>query len=176
MSRYSSGKSFKAHVPVYPFGTDPSKNSKFLGQPLPLRQTYSFSWIKKGNGAGQMGRMAGAIAPATAELTCTQANVEPGKHIIRIGPYELRPAVDFVVGGNDNALAANLAAAISSLSGFTAAAVLAVVTIETTTAHGDDTRLEVVEWSAVSAFALTTLNRPGYMDRGAPVPSVPLIA
>jgi hypothetical protein len=144
---------------------------------LPLRQTYTFSWITKDNGAGQNGRMAGAITPATASITCTQANVTPGAHVIRVGPFELRPAVDFAVGANDNALADNLAAAINALPGFSAPNPAAnVVAISTTRGHGDDTRIEVVEWGAASAFALAATDRTGFMDRGSPAPAEPLIA
>lgn len=174
--KYSSGPSFTMHVPVHPYGTDPSMSNKLQGQPAPLRQTFTFSWINKGNGSGQIGRMGGTITPATAEITCTQANVTPGTHVIRVGPYELRPAVDFAVGAGDNALADNLAAAISALPGFSAPNPAAnVVVISTTSGHGDDTRIEVLEWGAASAFALTATDRAGYMDRGAPAPVAPLV-
>lgn len=176
MSKYHSGPSFRVHAPCHPFGTDPSKNNKALGQPTPIRQTYTFSWIKKDNGAGQIGRMGGGITGASATITCTQANVTPGTHVIRVGKYELRPAVDFAVGASDNALADNLAAAISNLPGFTAANPPAnVVTVQTTSGHGDDTVIEVVEWGPASAFALGALDRDGFMDRGNPAPVAPLV-
>lgn len=174
--RYSSGKTFKVHAPVHPYGTDPSLSNKLQGQPTPLRQTYEFTWVRRGNGSGQNGRMGGALAAATASITCTQANVTPGTHIIRVGPYELRPSVDFAVGANNNALADNLAAAISALPGFSAPNPTAnVVVISTTHGHGDDTRIEVLEWGAASAFALTATDRDGYMNRGAPAPIAPRI-
>ena len=174
--KYSSGKSFTMHTPVHPHGTDPSLSNKLQGQPAPLRQTYEFTWINKGNGAGQNGRMGGTITGATAEITCTQANVTPGTHVIRIGPYELRPSVDFAVGANDNALADNLAAAISALPGFSAPNPVAnVIAISTTRGNGNDTRIEVLEWGAASAFALTATDREGFMDRGAPAPTAPSI-
>lgn len=177
MSQYSSGPSFTVHAPCHPFGTDPSKNSKLVGQPTPIRQTYTFSWIKKGNGAGQNGRMGGAITPAAATITCTFANVVPGEHEIRVGPYALRPAIDFAVGISDDTLADNLAAAINALPGFSCPNPAAnAVVISTSRGHGNDTRLEVLEWGAASAFALTALARPGFMDRGAPAPVAPLIA
>lgn len=177
MSKYSSGPSFTAMTPCHPFGTDPSKTNKLLGQPKPLRQTFTFSWIRKGNGSGQVGRMTGAPAAATATITCTQANVTPGTHVIRVGAYELRPAVDFAVGAGDNALADNLAAAIDALPGFSSPNPAAnVLVISTTNGHGDDTRIEVVEWGAASAFALTSTDREGYMDSGAPSPGAPVLA
>ena len=176
MRKYSSGPSFTIHTPCHPWGTDPSMSNKAQGQPAPTRQTYTFSWINKGNGSGQTGKMRGGIAPASAIITVVQANVTPGTHSIRVGPYELRPAVDFAVGANDIALAANLAAAISALPGFGAVSDgVDVVTIGTTSGHGNDTRIEVLEWGAASAFALTT-DRTGFMDRGAPAPGAPLIA
>ena len=175
--KYSSGPSFTMHAPVHPHGTDPSLSNKLQGQPAPLRQTFAFSWVRAGNGAGQIGRMTGAPAGATALITCTQANVTPGTHVIRVGGYELRPAVDFAVGGSDNALADNLAAAISALPGFSAPNPAAnVVTVSSTFGNGDDNRIEVREWGAASAFALTATDHTGYMNRGAPAPAAPLIA
>jgi len=177
MSNFHSGKSFRTLTPVYPYGTDPSLNNKALGQPLPKWRTCTSTWIQRDNGSGLVGRMAGAITPATAEITCTFGNLEVGKHLIRIGQYELRPALDFNPGFDDNSLATNLASAISALPGFISAAPPAnVVTIETTSGHGNDTRMEVLEWSAASAFTLTPLDKLGYMNRGAPAPAAPLIA
>lgn len=177
MSKYSSGPSFTVMAPCHPFGTDPSKTNKLLGQPAPTRQTVTFSWIRKGNGSAQMGRMSGAINPASAAITVTQANVTPGTHRIRVGSFELLPAVDFAVGANDIALAANLATAISALPGFSAESNgVDTVTITTTRGHGDDTRIEVLEFGAASAFALAATDRTGFMDRGAPAPGAPLIA
>lgn len=177
MSKYSSGPAFTAHAPCHPWGTDPSMTNKAQGQPAPTRQTFTFSWINKGNGSGQTGRMRGAITPATAEIAVVQANCVPGEHSIRVGPYELRPAVDFAVGAGDVALAANLAAAIDALPGFNGATDgVDTVTITTTTGHGNDTRMEVLEWGAASAFVLTATDRTGFMDRGAPGAGAPLIA
>jgi len=177
MTKYHSGPAFRIHVPVHPFGTDPSKTVKALGQPKPIRQTYTFSWVKKSNGAGQNGRMGGGITPATATITCTWANCVPGTHEIRVGPYALRPGVDFAVGVSDGTLADNLAAAINALPGFSCPNPAAnALVISTTRGNGDDTRIEVLEWGAASAFALTATDRAGYMDRGAPAPGSPLIA
>jgi len=178
MARYSrgTGPSFTTHVPCHPGGTDPSQNVMAIGQPAPTRQTITKSWVRKGNGSGQIGRMAGAFADAAATITCTQANVTPGTHVIRVGQFELRPAVDFAVGLGDAALATNLAAAIDLLPGYNAPVPgAAVVTVNTTNGHGDDHRMEVIEWGAASAFALTALDRPGYMDRGAPAPVAPAL-
>jgi len=174
--KFSSGPAFTSHVPCHPFGTDPSQTVKALGQPVPTRQTVTQSWVKRGNGSGLVARMAGATVPAQAEIVVTQANVTPGTHIIRVGTFELRPAVDFVVGANDIALAANLAAAITALSGYLAVSDgVDTVTFGSTSGHGDDHVTEVVEWGAASAFALTALNRPGFMNRGTPAPVAPLL-
>lgn len=174
--KYSSGPSFQVHVPVHPFGTDPSQTAKAWGQPLPIRQTFTFSWVNRGNGSGQISRMAGDITPATAAITCTLANVVPGQHVLRVGEYELRPAIDFLLGISDHTMAVNLAATIRALPGFTTAVPGAnVVTIQTTTGHGNDTVIEVVEWSPASAFVLAATDMTGYMDHGAPAPTAPLI-
>jgi len=177
--KFSSGPAFTTHVPVHPFGTDPSQTSKAKGQPAPIRETVTQSWVKRGNGSGLVGRMFNeglTTVAADAEIVVTQANVTPGTHIIKVGPYELRPAVDFVVGGNDIALAANLAAAIAALPGYTATSDgVDTVTIETTTGHGNQHRIEVVEWGAASAFALAATEITGFMDAGDPFPYPPVL-
>lgn len=176
MDRFRSGPSFQVHVPCHPHGTDPSRQNREAGQPNPVRQTVRFSWITRGNGRGLVGRMSSALTAATAEITCTQANVEPGNHFIRVGAHELLPAVDFEVGGDDNTLAANLAAALSLRPGLTASAVNNVVTVETLFGHGDDVRMEILETGTASAFALSTLERDGFLDRGSPAPTAPEIS
>ncbi len=121
--------------------------------------------------------MAGGLDPASATITCTWANCVPGTHEIRVGPYALRPGVDFAVGISDDTLADNLAAAINALPGFSCAnPAAAALVIRTTRGNGDDTRIEVVEWGVASAFALTATDRTGFMDRGSPAPVAPLIA
>ena len=174
--KFTSGPGFLVHVPVHPRGTDPSRNDLAFNQPAPVRETKTFAWIFRGRhkGSGLIGRMAGAITPATADITCTQANVTPGNHVIRVGSFTLLPAVDFDVGASDNALADNLAAAIDALPGFSAPNPAAnVVTVSTTAGHGDDVRIEILEPGAASAFALGALDREGFMDLGAPAPSPP---
>ena len=168
------------HVPVYPFGTDPSQTVRAVGQPNPIRQTEEFQWITRGNGSGLVGLMTNVVAVGTAAaatIVVVQANCVPGEHLIRVGKYELRPGVDFVVGANDIALAANLAAVILALPGYTAVSDgTDTVIAGTTTDHGSDHEIEVVEWGAASAFTLGVLNREGYMDRGDPTPKAPVFA
>lgn len=178
--KFRSGPAFTQLVPVHPHGTDPSQTVKAKGQPAPLRQTETFQWIQRGNGSGLIGRMTNnqlvptAPNPATETITVTQANCVPGTHLIRVGDFELRPAVDFVVGANDIALSTNLAAAINALPGYAAVGDgVDTVTITTEHGHGDDHRIEVVEWGAASAFTLSATTRDGYMDRGDPQPRAP---
>lgn len=175
----STGPSFTQHVPVHPFGTDPSQTVKAKGQPPVLRQAEEFQWVHRGNGSGFVGLMTAdtGLIPATATITVVQANVTPGTHLIRIGDFELRPAVDFVVGANDIALAANLAAAITALPGYTGVTDgIDTVTVTTTTGYGDDHRIQVVEWGAASGFVVGALEVEGYLDRGDPEPEAPLFS
>jgi hypothetical protein len=181
VEKYSkgTGPAFAQHVPVHPHGTDPSQNIKAIGQPAVLRQTERFTWIRRGNGSGFNGRMNNATVPASAdaEIVVTQANAVPGTHLIRVGDFELRPGVDFAIGAGDAALAANLAAAILALPGYTGATDgVDTVTIGTTSGHGDQHRVEVIEWGAASAFALTATNLEGIMDVGDPTPAAPEFA
>ena len=174
--KFRSGPAFTIHVPVHPFGTDPSQTVKALGQPAPIRQTETFSWVKRGLGHGLIARVRapGGVVAATADVAVVQANCVPGEHLIRVGAFELRPGVDFAVGANDIALAANLAAAILALPGFTAVSDgIDTVTISTTVAHGDEHRMEVVECGAASAFVLAATVKPGFMDQGDPSPYPP---
>ena len=52
-----------------------------------------------------------------------------GGAVIRVGPYELSSGEDFAVGGTVAATATNIATAITNLPGFSAAAVVAAVTV-----------------------------------------------
>jgi hypothetical protein len=176
--KFKSGPAFTIHVPVHPHGTDPSQTVKAIGQPAPVRQRETFQWIKRGLGHGLVGKMGNGNplpAPATANIAVTWANCVPGTHLIRVGKYELRPAVDFAVGANDIDLSNNLAAAINALPGYAAVGDgVDTVTITTTTAHGDDHLVQVVEWGAASAFAVTTASTIGpYLDRGEPTAEAP---
>jgi len=172
----SGGPAFMMHVPCHPRGTDPSRNDKAFNQPSPIRETATQAWVKRGGGRGLNGQMVGAATGATAVITCTQANVEVGKHIVRVDEYDLSVGIDFAIGADDDALATNLAAAIDNLPALTAVAALNVVTILTTSGNGDDVIMDVIEFSAASAFALTALDRAGFLDRGAPAPGAPTIA
>jgi len=177
--KFRAGPSFTMLVPVHPFGTDPSQTIKAHGQPPVVRSTETFQWITRGNGSGLIGLMTNAAGPtpATAAITVVQANCVPGEHLIRVGDFELRPGVDFAVGVSDIALAANLAAAILALSGYTGVTDgIDTVTVTTTTDNGSDHRLEVVEWGAASAFTVGALEVAGYMDRGDPEPEAPAFA
>ena len=177
--KFRSGPAFEVHVPVHPRGTDPSRNNKAFNQPTPIRETATQTWVNRGGGRGVVGQMGVAgltFTTATATITCTQANVEVGKHVIRVGEYELLPGIDFLLGASDTELGDNLATAISALPGYSASAALGVVSIITTTDHGSDHRMEVVENSAASAFALTALDRTGFMDRGDPTVVAPTLS
>lgn len=176
--KFRTGPAFTQLVPVHPSGTDPSHNHP-TANPAVLRSTETFRWIERGNGSGLVGQMSQSVLPvgpvgATATITVVQANVTPGTHLIRVGKYELRPAVDFVVGANDIALAANLATAIDALPGYDAASDgIDTVTITTTADHGSDHLCEVVEWGAASAFTVGGLGDAPYMTRGIPQPEAP---
>lgn len=173
--QFRATPTFLTHVPCHPHGTDPSRNNKAFNQPTPKRQTASMTWVYRGPGRAFNGRLAGAATGASAQITCTVANVEPGKQIIRVGDYELRPGVDFAVGVTDAALATNLAAAIDRLPGFDAPAPGAnIVTVTTSQGTASDVRFEVIETSAASAFAVGALTREGLMNQGAPAPAAPL--
>lgn len=179
---FRAGRSFRSHVPVHPYGTDPSRNNLGFNQPAPMRQTMTGTWIHRNVGKSTYGRMAGAFAPATATITVIAANIEVnGRHRIEIGPYVLRPFLDFAVitggggpTGDDNDDTANtLALTISALPGFTATARLdnsGTLDIERSLGVGDTVDLRVVESSAGSAFALSG----DQMDTGSPVVSAPL--
>ena len=179
--KFSTGPAFRVHVPVHPFGTDPSQTVKANGQPAPIRQTSTFQWVNRGNGRGLVGRMQGdpanPIEAATATITCVFAQLVMGRHIIRVGKYELRPGIDFLAGASDNDLADNLAAAINALPGYLAPnPAAAAVLISTTAGHADDHRIEVVETAPGSAFVLTATARTGLMDRGLPDVDAPTLA
>lgn len=178
---FRAGRAFRSHVPVHPHGTDPSRNDTGLNQPAPMRSTATGTWVQRNVGRGQYGRMAGAIAPATATIAVVAANIEAGQHRIEIGPYVLRPFLDFEVitnglgpTGNNNDDTANLlAGAISALPGFAATARLdasGILDIERSVGVADTVDLRAVETSAVSAFTMSGTT----MTAGTPAVSPPL--
>lgn len=174
--QFRSTPAFLIHVPCHPFGTDPSQTVKAFGQPTPTRETATQTWIPRGRGRAFNGRLTGAATGATAQITCTLINVEPGRHRIRVGNVELRPGIDFALGASDADLATNLAAAINGLTGFVAPAPGAnIVQITTSQGTASDIPISVVETSAVTAFVLGGAE-DGLMDAGAPAPTAPLIA
>lgn len=162
-------------VPVHPYGTDPSAHNRSVGQPAPVRQTVRSAWVPSGQGKAQPAMISESFTPASAEITCTLANVEAGKHLIRIRGYELRPHLDFAVGGSDGDLATNLSGAIRRIPGFTAEVLGNVVTVQTTSGHGDWVSFSVLELSAASAFTVGTLEVEGYMNRGGHGPIAPTL-
>jgi len=168
---------FTKLVPVHPYGTDPSAHNLSVGQPAPVRQTSRSAWVSSdlGTGKAQNATIDSSFTPAFAQITCTLANVEAGRHLIRLRGYELRPHLDFAVGVSDGDLATNLANAIRRIPGFTATALLNVVTVQTVSGHGDWVPFSVLELSAASAFSVGTLDVEGYMNRGGHGPGAPTL-
>lgn len=159
---------FQRIVPTHPRGTDPSQNSKAIGQPALVRSTVTYAELNAGGGRGINGQndLTGNNGRSVGIITCTFANLSIGDHAIFIDGVELRPGIDFAPGANDNDLASNLAAAIAELPGFDESfSNLAVVTV---IRRGCNRFLEfrAVETGAASAFALTQYAEEDLMQPG----------
>lgn len=115
------GKSFTYQVGVPSDSSDPSKGPS--GNPSKVRSTATYNHVSGVSKSGQttfIGTLDGAVAAATASVTVGAVlEVATGDTLI-LGDYELIEGVHWEVGADAGASAANLAASISKLKGFSA--------------------------------------------------------
>ncbi|OHD26855.1 MAG: hypothetical protein A2Y38_00015 [Spirochaetes bacterium GWB1_59_5] len=119
--KYRSRPNFRMLAPVYPYGTDPSRDNPAF-HPAVKRSTFQVAhWST--TGGGMKGRMAPDVGYQMAQVTVAygvDTTIESGESILRIGPYEIRPWVDYTpVDADAAATATALAAAVDNLPGFT---------------------------------------------------------
>tara|TARA_Y100000310_G_scaffold194428_2_gene194434 strand:+ start:23941 stop:24501 length:561 start_codon:yes stop_codon:yes gene_type:complete len=99
--------------------------------PLVQRTAHTFGAVIHGTERGVNGQVNSAAGDQrpVGEVTVANNNFGTGRAILYVGDYEFIAGVDFLVGAAAANTATNLAAAISALPGWDAAAVGAVVTI-----------------------------------------------
>jgi len=163
-------------VRTFPHGTDPSLNNPVLGAPLPVRNTVTEGPIANGS-SNQNGRLlvgAGGIAGATGQFTVADNDFSTGRVKLLLGDHELLSNIDFLPGLNVGATATAVAAAISLLSGFSATALGAVVTVLYDAGPADFVDFRVFHYGIHVNFD-PLVPATGQLTTGDPSISAPLI-
>lgn len=118
------GQPFTCLVGNFPYGSYPDHNMPIYQNPPPNRQAITHQIVSVGdrrvNAQNYVALIDGAIAPKVASLTVDDNDFTTGTAVITLGDYTLTSGVDYVPGGTTAVTAANIAAAISTLPGFTA--------------------------------------------------------
>jgi len=167
-----SAGGFKMLLNTYPYGTDPAVPG-VLGRPRPNRKTVTQGPILSDAGALGNGMM---ITPNTGPVQATGSfkvadNTFPGTAELIMGDYRLINNFDYLIGAAAADTATNIAAAISRVPGFSATALVDVVTVNYIHA-ADDTEFRAIQHSTVLSFTLFTGN--GYLTKGVPVAGPPV--
>lgn len=168
--KYRSQPNFRMLVPVLPYGGDPGRDNPVF-HPAPKRRTMQIAHWSTNQG-GMKGRLAPDIGFQTIQLTVAydmaDGTIEAGESILRIGPYEIRPWVDYTpVDTNAGATATALAAAISNLPGYTATnpGAGAVIDIVTQNRLGQLDRIPIEVMNRAFAHLTLGATDTGYIPR-----------
>jgi hypothetical protein len=130
--KYRTTPNFRVLCPTHPYGTDPSSPNPAANPPLKRRTLDIGHWST--DGGPKLGRVASDVGSQVAQIQVAYVvgdqSIESGESLVRVGPYEIRPWVDYTPTDNDaGATATALAAALDNLQGFSALAVGDTVTI-----------------------------------------------
>lgn len=161
---------FKMLVGIVPYGGNPAIPG-VLGTPVKKRTTVTLGPILTNAGAVGNGTMHHVHTDATGSFTVAD-NTFPGPVELVLGDYHIFNSFDYLVGAAAADTAANIAAAICKLPGFSATSLLAVVTVKST-AQADDIEFRAHQHSTVDAFNAFTGS--GYLVKGLPVAGPPII-
>lgn len=167
--------SFRHLVRTYRYGVEWTHNSA-LGRPVVLRNTVTESPIQSDGGHATNARLtlaAGGFGPATGSFTVNDNDFTTGRTEIVLGPYRLMDTFDYAVGADEDATAANIAAAINTLPGWTATSALHVVTV-TNDHQADDVVFEVHHYGTIVNFTTLTPDQ-GFLALGNPTIGPPLL-
>jgi len=174
MRRRFGGPTFTMLAPKFPWGSDPSRGP--IGNPPFLRHTVTAAPVRLDRGS-IIGRMnADPLGIALQEGEFTVANNDfSDRAVLILGEYRLVSNIDFMAGAGVNATATNIAAAISRVRGFSATAVLAVVTVEYSDGPISEVDFRSTYFGTVinfTPFAPTN----GFLETGRPAIAAPLLA
>ena len=183
------GGAFRVLAPIYPYSFDPSllplrpmEWPVFWStlRPVPFRNTTTYQVVKTDKGAKNINaRVAPTttpiLNPAEGYFTVNDNDFTTGRAVLHIGDYELISHLDFAVGVGVNATAANIAAAVSKLPGFTGQNVGPVVHV-----FYDAGPMDVVEFRAAFNGMVTNFTTfvpdNGQLAMGSPSIVAPLLA
>jgi len=168
--RFNGGFKMMAPAPVGYW--DPSQNGMPIKPTKPSHRTVTIGVIMDSSGAVTNGMMTGTLfSMATGSFEVVDnAFVDPVELII--GDYHIFNSVDYAIAGTKALTAANIAATISLLPGFSASAIAEVVTVQYNH-QADDTDFRVLHHG--STLTLSNLTGSGYLTKGVPYAGPPVL-
>ena len=168
----SSG-GFKVIAPVFPYGSDPSRNT--MAQPDPQWRNVTYGQVLSDGGQAVNGLYAtggAAYAPATGSFAVADNTFPAPVELILGQNTRLVNGADYAVGANVNATAVNMAAAISKVPTFAATSVGATVTV-TCSLPADDTEFRAIQHGGV--ISLNAFTGGGWLTKGVPYAGSPTL-
>lgn len=152
---------------------DPSQAGMPSKPPRPSHRTVTSGVIMDSKGALTNGMMTGtSFSKATGHFEVVDNTFADPVELI-IGDYHIFNSVDYAIAGSKALTAANIAATISLLPGFSATASgLAVVTV-LCTHQADDTDFRAIHHGAT--LTLDNFSGSGYLTKGVPYAGPPVL-
>jgi hypothetical protein len=166
---------FKHLVRTYQYGVEWCHHGA-LGRPVVQRNTVTMSPIHSDGGHATNARWTkapGLYAGATGTLTVADNDFTTGRTEIVLGEYRLQDTIDYAVGADEDATATNIAAAISTLPGWSALAVLHVVSI-TYAQSAVGVEFRAASYGTVTNFT-PLVPATGYLTLGNPTIGPPVL-
>jgi hypothetical protein len=166
------GQPFTCLVGNFPYGSYPDHNMPIYQNPPPNRQAITHQILtigdKRTSAQNYVALLAGAISPKVASLTVANDDFTTGTTVITLGDFTLTSDIDYVTGGGAAVTAANLAAAITALPGFTATVPAgAQVDIEYGYGPANQVDFNILYNGTITNFTPVTPDT-GLMDNGGP--------
>lgn len=131
---------------------DPSRNGPNPNATL-LRKTHRFGWVRTKEGYAPAGISPGARTAGSSTLVVEDNDFSTGYVTLILGQHRLQSVHDFAIGVDADATAANIAASINRLGGYTASSVAEEVTILSSAIGEVDFRVEST--GTIENFSLT---------------------
>ena len=168
-----SNGGFRMLAPKLATSWDPSIKGMSAKPATPSFRTVTLGQITSNRGVEGNGTMTtGAFAKAHGSFTVADNTFGFPIELI-IGDYRLVNTIDYVVGAAAADTATNLAAAISTLPGFSATAALAVVTV-LCDYPADDTDFRAIQHG--DTVTLGSFTGGGFLTKGTPNAGPPVLA
>jgi hypothetical protein len=167
-----SNGGFRMTTPIQVQAWDPGIKGMSTKPTKPSHRTVTMGVIMGDGGFIINGMMTGtAFAGATGTFTVAD-NTFPAPVELVLGDYRLVNSIDYIIGAAATDTAHNIAAAISTLPGWSATHNLAVVTV-VYVYPADDIEFRAVHHGGVLSF--TTFSGGGYLTKGVPYAGPPVL-